>query len=260
MRRVVLATAAGLAVSSAAFAAAPAAAQAADNTAATTQPAPTPYCEYKTRMNFQIGKGTTGALYARHIQFRDSSKPTSELRATIEIPISKAHSDRAEGMVKVTFGLASGYLPPSAMWAGARTPGLQFVHVRSRQLEGTSPGHPAYKRKPKPSVRWTVGGKGLMGDGFSPEGGALFILGPSESDDAGVSDPAKLFTGGDWTFETSKSFGTPWAEYTIPADFLSGIITDLTQVMESIEKSAANGECKIGSSFGEMPMQDIMYF
>ena len=104
-----------------------------------------------------------------------------------------------------------------------------------KSLEGKGPTpkaedrtyHPAYKRKPKPGVRWSVGGKTFMGDGFSPDGDAFFVLSPADGDNAGVSDPAKLFTDGDWTFETSKGFEDSWGDYTIPFAFLSGIIVDI---------------------------------
>lgn len=252
---------AALAISPAALAASTGAAQPSTATAAApTQQAPKPPCEYKTRMNFSIGEGTTGALHVRHVRINDATEPTTELRMTIEAPMTKAHSDTAEGMVKVTLGFADGYLPPADGDAAVRKPGPQWVHVRSRQLEGTSPSHPAYKNKPKPAVRWNVGGKPLMSDGFSPEGGALFLLGPAGGDDAAVPDPAKLFSDGDWTFETSRSFGNPWADYTIPTVFLSGIITDIANVMASVEKAAADGECTISTSFGDMPKQDIVYY
>ena len=260
MRNSLLVAAAGLALSSAAMGAASGGGQATGGTTAQgTQQAPLPPCEYKTRMNFSIGDGTTGALHVRRSRLKDAPAPTTELRMTIEAPISKAHSDRAEGIVKVTLGVADGYLPPAAEGAAAARPGLQWVHVKSRQLQGTSRDHPAYKRKPKPGVRWSVGGKTLMGDGFSPDGDAFFVLSPADGDNAGVTDPAKLFTGGDWTFETSKGFEDSWGDYTIPFAFLSGIIVDIGKVMASIDKAAANGECTIGTSFGEMPKSDIFY-
>ena len=68
-----------------------------------------------------------------------------------------------------------------------------------------------------------------------------------------------VFRRGDWTFETSKSFDNPWADYTIPGTFLSGIVNDMSNLMASLEKAAANGECTIGTSFGEMPKSDIFY-
>ena len=262
MRNSLVAAAAGLALSSAAMAAASGGGQAAGGTTAQaqgTQQAPLPPCEYKTRMNFSIGDGTTGALHVRHSRLNDAPAPTTELRMTIEAPITRAYSDTAEGIVKVTLGVADGYLPPPSNGAAVASPGLQWVHVKSRQLQGTSRDHPAYKRKPKPAVRWSVGGKTLMGDGFSPDGDAFFVLSPADGDNAGVSEPAKLFTGGDWTFETSKGFDNSWADYTIPAAFLSGIIGDIGKVMASIDKAAANGECTIGTSFGEMPKADIFY-
>jgi hypothetical protein len=260
MRISLLVAAAGLALSSAAVASASGVGQAAGGTATGgTLQAPLPPCEYKTRMNFSIGSGTTGALHARRIRFKDAPAPTTELRMTIEAPITKAHSDTAEGIVKVTLGVADGYLPPAANGATARKPGLQWVHVKSRQLQGTSPDHPAYKRKPKPAVRWSVGGKTVMGDGFSPDGDAFFVLSPADSDNAGVSDPAKLFTDGDWIFETSKGIETPWGEYMLPSAFLTGIGVDIGKIMASIDKTAANGECTIGTSFGEMPKADIFY-
>tara|TARA_Y100000815_G_scaffold252723_1_gene257330 strand:- start:774 stop:1556 length:783 start_codon:yes stop_codon:yes gene_type:complete len=260
MRNSLLVAAAGLALSSAAMGAASGGGQATGGTTAQgTQQAPLPPCEYKTRMNFSIGDGTTGALHVRRSRLKDAPAPTTELRMTIEAPITKAHSDRAEGIVKVTLGVADGYLPPAAEGAAAARPGLQWVHVKSRQLQGTSRDHPAYKRKPKPAVRWSVGGKTLMGDGFSPDGDAFFVLSPADGDNAGVTDPAKLFTGGDWTFETSKGFEDSWGDYTIPFAFLSGIIVDIGKVMASIDKAAANGECTIGTSFGEMQRSDIFY-
>ena len=260
MRNSLLVAAAGLALSSAAMGAASGGGQATGGTTAQgTQQAPLPPCEYKTRMNFSIGDGTTGALHVRRSRLKDAPAPTTELRMTIEAPITKAHSDRAEGIVKVTLGVADGYPPPAAEGAAAARPGLQWVHVKSRQLQGTSRDHPAYKRKPKPAVRWSVGGKTLMGDGFSPDGDAFFVLSPADGDNAGVTDPAKLFTGGDWTFETSKGFEDSWGDYTIPFAFLSGIIVDIGKVMASIDKAAANGECTIGTSFGEMQRSDIFY-
>ena len=100
-----------------------------------TQQAPLPPCEYKTRMNFKIGEGTTGALHARVARLKDIADTTTELRLTIEAPIAKAHSSQAESMVKVTLGMAKGYLEPLEEGANARRQGLQWVHVRSRQLE-----------------------------------------------------------------------------------------------------------------------------
>jgi len=260
MRNSLRVAAAGLALSSAAMASASGAGQAASGaaTGGATQ-APLPPCEYKTRMNFSIGDGTTGALHVRRIRFKDAPAPTTELRMTIEAPITKAHSATAEGFVKVTLGVADGYLPPAGDGAAAAKPGLQWVHVKSRQLQGTSPDHPAYKRKPKPVVRWSVGGKPLLGDGFSPDGDAFFVLSPAGGDNAGVSDPAKLFTDGDWMFETSKSIETPWAGYTLPAAFVKGIGADMVKIMASVDQAADKGECSIGTSFGEMPKGDIFY-
>ncbi len=260
MRNSLKAAAAVLSLSSAAMAAASGGGQTADGTTAQgAQQAPLPPCEYKTRMNFSIGDGTTGAIHARRVRLKDAPAPTTELRMTIEAPITKAHSDTAEGMVKVTLGAADGYLPPVGDGATAREPGFQWVHVQSRQLQGISRDNPAYKRMPKPGVRWSVGGKIVTGEGFSPDGEAFFVLSPADSDNAGVSDPAKLFADGDWVFETYKSFDTPWAEYTLPAAFMAGISGDIGKIMTSIEKAAANGECTIGTSFGEMPKADIFY-
>ena len=98
-----------------------------------------------------------------------------------------------------------------------------------------------------------------MGDGFSPDGDAYFVLSPAGGDNAGVSDPAKLFTDGDWMFETSKSIETPWAGYTLPAAFVNGIGADIVKIMASVDQAADRGECSIGTSFGEMPKGDIFY-
>ena len=72
-------------------------------------------------------------------------------------------------------------------------------------------------------------------------------------------DPAKLFTDGDWMFETSKSIETPWAGYTLPAAFVNGIGADIVKIMASVDQAADRGECSIGTSFGEMPKGDIFY-
>ena len=77
-----------LAISPAALAASTGAAQPSTATAAApTQQAPKPPCEYKTRMNFSIGEGTTGALHVRHVRINDAPEPTTELRMTIEAPM-----------------------------------------------------------------------------------------------------------------------------------------------------------------------------
>ncbi|MEW4447665.1 hypothetical protein [Qipengyuania sp. JC766] len=224
--------------------------QASGNAEGAAQAAPVPPCEYKNRMNFSIGDGVGGAVHARRVRFGDAPGLATELRMTIEAPIVNAHSDRAEGVVKVTLGLAQGSLPPQD-GAGARAPGLQWIHVKSRQLQGTDPDHPAYKRKPKPFMRWSVGDKVVDGAGFLSDGGALVLLEPTET--------ADLFGAGDWTFETAEGFESPWADYRIPAAFMAGIIKDMNNIMAAVEKAQENGDCTVGTAFGEMPRGDIFY-